>query len=66
MTRFAAKLKESGITQTELAKKIGVSQATISLYANGWRIPPEILAGMAEVLDCEPEELVGNVEEVAA
>ena len=37
--RFSSLIKESGITQMELAQKIGVSQAAINFYKTGKNMP---------------------------
>jgi transcriptional regulator with XRE-family HTH domain len=65
VTNLAAKLKSDPRTQTEIAKLVGTSQTMISLYANGLRVPPDVLARLSDVLDCNPDELVGNAEEAA-
>ena len=50
----------SGLTATQLADAIGVTQATISRYENGYvkRIPTDILKKIAEVCNCQLESLV--------
>ena len=66
MTNLKSKLKACGERQGVIARKCGLSDAMLSLYSNGLRVPPDVLARLADVLDCEPAELVGNVEEVTA
>lgn len=39
MGKLAEKRKEKNLTQTELAKRVGISQCTLSLYENGKRCP---------------------------
>lgn len=48
-----------GMNQTELAKKVGVSQNTISFYERGLRYPKKhTLDKLAEVLECDIREIV--------
>lgn len=52
-------LDEYGMTQRELAIRIGVSKQTISAYINGERKPSiENLANIAYVLECDINELI--------
>lgn len=54
----AARLK-AGLTQTELAKKIGISQQAVARYENGGIEPrASMLKRLAEALYCMMEELV--------
>lgn len=49
-----ARLKK-GITQEELAQRLGISYPTLSKYENEHRIPDAILLShMAKELDCNP------------
>jgi transcriptional regulator with XRE-family HTH domain len=58
--RLAALRKERGLTQTDLAKKLGTAQAVISDYERGKLRPnPEILVRLAKVLDVSADELLG-------
>lgn len=51
--------KNLKLSQSELAKKLYLSQRTISSYENGTRTPPiDLLPKLAEVLNCSIEELV--------
>lgn len=52
----------SGMTQTELAKKVGVQQNTVSQWESGKRnIPSNLLPVLADVLCCTIDELFGRV-----
>jgi transcriptional regulator with XRE-family HTH domain len=52
---------ERGKTQEELAKSIGVSQASLSLYESGICEPSfDTLRKMAKVLDCTIDELLAE------
>lgn len=63
---FREKLKElrvaAGLTQEELAKKIGVSARTIQNYEMGSRKPKnmDVVTKLAEALNTSPAELVGS------
>lgn len=64
--RFRLRLKEirkvQGMTQVELAAKVGVSQRTISHYeANEIQPPAFVLARLAEVLGVTADEILGIV-----
>lgn len=53
--------KEKGLTQVELAEKLGVQQSTISHIENELRDPSvDLLFKLAEVLEVTVEELVGK------
>ena len=46
------------ITQTELAKRIGVARSYISLIENGERpLTDDLLQKISKALGCKPEEL---------
>ncbi len=48
-----------GMTQTELANKVGVSQNALSLYETGLRFPRRmILEKLAEILECDIRDIV--------
>lgn len=58
--RIARLLKEQGMTQRELAARVGTTEAAISKYVKGEREPrAEILANMATVLKTTSEALLG-------
>jgi putative transcriptional regulator len=44
MTTILAVRKSLGLTQSELAKRLGVTQGSVSFYENGQTIPPETAA----------------------
>lgn len=52
--------KNIGMDTTELASRIGVNQATISRYENGYvrKIPDDTLKKLAEALDCTVNDLI--------
>jgi transcriptional regulator with XRE-family HTH domain len=51
---------ENGMTQKELAKKVGVSASAIGMYEQGRRIPDStVLTRLARILKCSTDELLG-------
>lgn len=56
--------KRRGLTTTELAKKINVSQSTISLYENGKREPDfKTITKIANTLNVQPVIFFGDFNE---
>lgn len=67
MPQFSRNLKqlreEAGLTQTQLADRIGVSRGSISFYENGDRIPDiEVLASIADEFHVSTDWLLGRTE----
>lgn len=59
--RLAKLLQAKRMTQKELAETVGVTEATISRYMSGDRIPRgSILSNIATVLDTTSDYLLGN------
>ncbi len=53
--RLQETLRQSTISQTELAKRLGISQSTIAHYLRGDALPSlETFANFCEILDVEP------------
>ena len=50
--------KQKGLTQLELAKKIGVSESYICQIENGKMISIRKLGRLAKALGCEPKDLL--------
>lgn len=58
-SKIADARKKAGITQSQLAEKIGVQQKDISRWENGIVIPSaQRLKQIAETLDCSIDELI--------
>ena len=58
--RLASIRKEQGLTQVELAKKIGIIQSIVSAYElNNLRLTAEMAIRFAKVLDVSTDELLG-------
>lgn len=52
-------LKQSGLTQTAIAKKINVSQPTVAHYIKGDKLPAlDTLANLCEVLDLDANDIL--------
>lgn len=50
---------ERGMTQKELARRLGVSPSTVGMYEQGRRSPDHtVLTRLASVLDCSTDELL--------
>lgn len=53
--KLAEAIRESGLTQTALAKRLGVSQPTIGQYLSGRSMPAlDTFANLCAVLDVDP------------
>lgn len=51
----------NGMTQTELAKKLSISQNAVSQYESGARMPTvKRLAAIATALGCTVDEIMAN------
>ena len=58
--RIAESLQKRGMTQKELASRIGVTEAVISRYVSGDRDPkPEVLGNIATALKTTSDYLLG-------
>ena len=54
--------KNSGMTQKEVAQKVGVARSTYALYETGERSPDvEVVKKLAEVLGVSGDYLIGNI-----
>ena len=57
-TSLKIKLLQQGVTQTQLARILGVSRSRVTCWANGYERPkPRYVRRIAEVLKCNPGEL---------
>ena len=58
--RITETLQKRGMTQKELASRIGVTEAVVSRYVSGDRDPkPEVLANIATALNTASDYLLG-------
>lgn len=52
-------IKQSGLTQTELARRLGIGQQTVSEYIRGKSLPSlETLANMCVILDLDSNDIL--------
>ena len=59
-TRISDLLKQNGLSQKELAGRIGVTNVSMSRYINGDRIPKgSVIVNIATALQVDAEYLLG-------
>lgn len=52
-------IKQSGLTQVELAKKVGICQQSIAQYLSGRAMPAlDTFANLCAVLDVDPADIL--------
>ena len=57
--KLAEAIKESGMTQSELARRVGVKQAQISCYLHGKKMPAlDTFANLCKVLDVDANDIL--------
>ena len=57
--RLAEAIKQSGLSQTSIAKQVGVCQQAISSYVKGTKMPAlDTLANLCTVLDLDANEIL--------
>ena len=57
--KIISAIKNSGLTQKEIANKLGVCQQTISHYFNGTKLPTlDTFANLCVALDLDPAEIL--------
>ncbi len=53
--RLAEAIRQSGMTQTEIAAKVGIKQPTVGQYLSGRSMPAlDTFANLCAVLDVDP------------
>ena len=58
---LASAIKQSGLSQTELGKRLGVSQQTISHYLKGDKLPAlDTFANLCVILDINPQDVLSE------
>lgn len=58
MTPFERKRHAAGLTQQQLAKRLGVSQATVGYWERGEKVPsPMYFPKLARIFHMTPEEV---------
>ncbi len=57
--KIAEAIKQSGLTQTEIAKRLGVQQSNISHYVRGDKMPAlDTFAKLCAVLDLDANDIL--------
>lgn len=57
--KIAEAIKQSGLTQTELARRLGIGQQTVSEYIRGKSMPAlDTLANLCAVLDLDANDIL--------
>ena len=57
--KIAEAIKLSGMTQTALAKRLGINQATIAHYVRGDKLPAlDTLANLCLILDLDANDIL--------
>jgi transcriptional regulator with XRE-family HTH domain len=57
--KLAQTIKQSGLTQTEIGRQLGISQSTISHYTKGNKMPAlDTFANLCAILDADPAEIL--------
>jgi len=60
-TRVAALRQQRGLTQTDLAAKLGLGQQALATYENATRrLPSSLLLPLSEIFEVPLEELLGK------
>ena len=58
---LATAIKQSGLTQTELGRRLGVSQQTISHYLKGDKLPAlDTFANLCAIIDVNPQDILSE------
>ena len=57
--KLAEVIQQSGLSQSEIARRIGVKQSQISCYVHGKKMPAlDTLANLCVVLDVDPADIL--------
>ncbi len=57
--KIAEAIKQGGLTQTELARRLGIKQQQISCYIHGKKMPAlDTLANICAVLDLDANDIL--------
>ena len=58
--RLSAEIRESGKTQTEIARRLNIKQCNISQYVNKKQLPTiDTFAALCELLDLDANYILG-------
>ena len=57
--KIAETIRQSGMTQTEIGRRLGISQQSVSHYVKGDKLPSlDTLANLCVILDADPAEIL--------
>ncbi len=57
--RLREAIKQSGMTQTEIAKKVGIIQQSVAQYISGRAMPAlDTFANLCAILDVDPADIL--------
>lgn len=60
-TNIKQAIQASGLSQTEIAKRLGIKQQSIAQYISGRSMPAlDTFANLCVVLDIDPAEILGT------
>ncbi len=58
--RITEAIKQSGLTQTEIARRLNIKQQTIACYISGRALPAlDTFANLCIILDLDANEILG-------
>ena len=58
--RLAEEIRQSGMTQAEIAKRLGIKHQQISCYLKGQKMPAlDTFANLCRILDVISDEILG-------
>ena len=58
--RLAESIKQSGMTQSEIARQLGIKHQQISCYTRGVKMPAlDTFANLCKVIDADPAYVLG-------
>ena len=58
--RLAEEIRQSGMTQAEIAKRLGIKHQQISCYLKGQKMPAlDTFANLCRILDVSSDEILG-------
>lgn len=56
-TKLTSRLKENGLTKSELGNQLGISSRTIAKIAKGEKLSRIVIRKICDYLECDPEDL---------
>lgn len=57
--KIAEAIEQSGMTQSEIARKLGIKQPQISCYVHGKKLPAlDTLANLCKILDIDANDIL--------